>query len=101
MATIVLFRHAAVPPGERAAGADRPRSEVLGRRVARAAVVLVRRALTGRRLRSWSDRQLRDIGLERRDVADPLEACRQVRAWAEHGSAGWASTVVARPATRR
>lgn len=71
------------------AAAPLPRPAARGGVLRRGLVALVRHALAGRRLRALDDRQLRDIGLARADVADPFEACPPLRAWSERGSAGW------------
>lgn len=79
MASIVSFPYGASPRVEPATSTPLPAPAVSGRLFIRSAVGLIRGAITRRELRGLSDRQLRDIGLERADVADPLESCRPVR----------------------
>ena len=66
MASVVHLRPAAAAP--------LPVARLFGRHLARLAAGLIRGALARHELRQLTDRQLRDIGLERADVADPLEA---------------------------
>ncbi len=66
MASIVRLRPAA--------GAHLPFARPFGHRLAGLAAGLARGVLARRELRRLTDRQLRDIGLERADVADPLAA---------------------------
>lgn len=82
MASILLFRPTADAPTARSAPSGWP--------ILRAVAGLIRRRQTLGHLRALSDRQLRDIGLERRDVADPLALGVQAGAWRERGSVGWA-----------
>lgn len=82
MASIVSFWHVAGPRVEPATStplpAPAPFPAASGRLFIRSAVGLVRGAFTRRELRGLTDRQLRDIGLDRFDVEDPLEASQRV-----------------------
>jgi uncharacterized protein YjiS (DUF1127 family) len=62
-----------------AAGAHLPFARPFGRRLADLAAGLIRPARARQELRRLTDRQLRDIGLERADVADPLAASPRAR----------------------
>jgi uncharacterized protein YjiS (DUF1127 family) len=70
MVNVISLRSGTAEPVHRGVSAITPGGQVAGR-LLRAMAAVIRRELAARELRRLSDRQLRDIGLDRVDVADP------------------------------